>query len=224
MTDSDVDELTPANSFDEPRETIYHANTFPTPYTHHNESSSTSYISDLRSPRSGISHVDSTTSASTLVSESQEHDRQHDEEMEEAIRRSIKDASTGNKEDDEMLERAIRASVAQLEDHALETGDSREESRAIDAAMKASLKEGERLRIVRGKEDNGAQTAKESEHKKQEDEESMTAAVKASLKEHEERERERTEEEIVMAYVQKQSLMEEEHRKKMEGQNAKPAA
>ncbi|TKX25802.1 hypothetical protein C1H76_1948 [Elsinoe australis] len=240
-TPSDVDVLTPASSIDEPREAgLQHAHTF---------------------PQQPLSHQSSSTTTTTLARPAQEDE--HDEELELAIQRSIQEASTGNREDDEMLERAIRESVRQLEEHPLEMGEEDEESRAIEAAMQASLREAERLSGARrdvtgefggfggltgghsegevgdvkgaalgragvngdgsGQETGviapgGAQGQQEAE---EDDEQKLADAIRQSLQDHEARERERSEEEIVMEYVKKQSLMEEEHRKKMMGGEGK---
>ncbi|PNS21582.1 Sterol 3-beta-glucosyltransferase [Sphaceloma murrayae] len=218
-TPSDVDVLTPASSFEEPRE-LHHASTFP-----------------------GLTARSSETTV---------HRDTGDDDLERAIQRSIQEASTGNQEDDEMLERAIRESVRQLEEHPLETGEEEAESRAIEAAMQASLREAEKMgmerrdvtgefggfgtltggggeEVGRGKggvglgkagvdgDGRGQETGVIRPGEGEDEEQRLADAIRQSLQDHESREREKTEEEIVLEYVKKQSLREEEHRRNMTG-------
>ncbi len=181
-------------------------------------------------------------------------------DFEEAIKASVAATSKGDPEQDRMIEQAIRASVKELQS-AQKEGDDRD---AMQRAIQASVAEAPQMpkaqagaHDTHGKElelalqrsisahpdseqahpptgvdfdDSGVDTD-DDENMKLAIEKSKSASIKdpdvelptdedfqkaieTSKKEHEEGlSKQKTEEEIVMEYVKKQSLAEEEHRK-----------
>lgn len=154
-------------------------------------------------------------------------------EFEQAIHDSVAATSRGNPEEDAMIERAIRASVRELQ---RSQGSQLTSQEALDRAIQASIAEANRGRSAR--EEHPSQISDEdAEHQallekaiqeslalhqsKSEavdgvpgdDEEELKLAIQKSK---EELSRAKTEEEIVLEYVKKQSLAEEEHRKARE--------
>ncbi|KAF2155263.1 glycosyltransferase family 1 protein [Myriangium duriaei CBS 260.36] len=207
-TPSDVDMLTPASSFDEPRGQLHHASTFPAPH-HSRFAHESSGI-----PMAGRSSAFKSEDQLTVLEDDADHE--HDEELEAAIRASVAEASTGNTQDDRLLERALRASVAEIQLRPVEIEDHHdddEESRAIEIAMKASLQHAKQMEATPPDSSAHGVAAHANEQ-----EQHLANAIKQSLEDRENRERERKEEEIVMEYIKKQSLLEEQHRKAMAGQ------
>ncbi|KAI9703540.1 MAG: hypothetical protein M1820_005844 [Bogoriella megaspora] len=161
-------------------------------------------------------------------------------ELEEAIRKSVAETSRGDPEQDEMIERAIRASIAELE--RVETEDADDHEDAMKRAMHASLGEAQRYSESHHLADpdvteedleeamrrsmleshpphyNNGDSAIDREYEQAEEDE-LQKAIDASKAEHDDHEneitRQKTEEDIVMEYIKKQSLAEEEHRQAM---------
>lgn len=118
------------------------------------------------------------------------------DEMEEAIRRSVVETSQGNAEQDASIERAIRASMVSIEGRRAEGADDAE----LQAAMQASLSNAEAGRVS---------SRRESDEQAQ-----LEAVLQESRQAHHEAEAKRREaeheEEAVMRYVMKQTSVEEE--------------
>ena len=162
------------------------------------------------------------------------------EEFEQAIKASVAATSRGNSEEDLMIERAIRASIRELqrpEDSVLS------EQVALDRAIKASVAEAASER-ARGPKDGTLSPSDpeftailekslqaslhDSLHTTDtekfpqidpdtDNDEEVKRALEASKAAHEEHlSRTKTEEEIVIEYVKRQSLVEEEHKKAMQ--------
>jgi hypothetical protein len=161
-------------------------------------------------------------------------------DFEQAIKASVAATSRGDPKEDLMIERAIRASVRELQ---RPEGSALSEQEALDRAIKISAAEAAKERARSSNDSTLAssdseftailekslqQSLHDSLHttssEKQtridpdtnEDEE-VKRALEASKVAHEEHlSRIKTEEEIVMEYVKKQSLLEEEHKKAMQ--------
>jgi hypothetical protein len=143
-------------------------------------------------------------------------------ELEEAIRQSIAHSSRGNEEDDMMIDRAIRASISELK---RQQSIDIEEEEAEDEELKRVLTESAKLHRetvdgqgqesgVVGAAGVGARHGVE-EDEDEDEEEQLRRAMEESLKMDEEKEKERREEEIVLEYIKKASLAEEEFRRRM---------
>lgn len=162
------------------------------------------------------------------------------EEFESAIKASVAATSRGNPEEDIMIERAIRASVRELQASS-DSGSGVSEHDAMDRAIKASIAEANKGRNAR---DSSAEPLSDAEfnailekslqqslHDSQstgitledndvdtDDDEDMKRAIAASKTAHEQKAKDgKSEEEIVLEYIKKQSLAEEEHRKAVQG-------
>lgn len=156
-------------------------------------------------------------------------------EFEEAIQMSVAATSKGDPNEDALIEKAIRASVTELQ--ASKEGDDDE---ALQKAIQASVAEAashrsehQRPSLARKPteiadldfDDSGIDTdedenikialaSSEKLHSTEHRDEELDLALKASKEEHEEGlTKQKTEEEIVLEYVKKQSLAEEEYRK-----------
>jgi hypothetical protein len=170
-------------------------------------------------------------------------------DFEEAIRASVAATSRGNPEEDLMIERAIRASIRELQ-----RSDGPEpalsEQEALDRAIQASVAEAAGVRGRSSAEGDASphdaeyhalleksiqdslslQTSRAAERPQADidtdDDEDVKRAIEASKAAHtEQASKAKTEEEIVLEYVKKQSLMEEEHRKAhLERQKTAPDA
>jgi hypothetical protein len=179
--------------------------------------------------------ADDAETLTTISTAAEDH-----EEFEQAIKTSVAATSTGNPEEDIMIERAIRASVRELQRH---EDSALSEQEALDRAIKASVAEAASER-ARDPEDgtlspSDPQFTALLEHSLQaslhdslhttdtekfpqigpdtDDDEEVKRAIEASKAAHEEHlSRTKTEEEIVMEYVKRQSLVEEEHKKAMQ--------
>lgn len=212
----------------------------------------------------------------------------HDHDLNEAIRQSVMDSSTGDQEEDALIHRAIQASMAELQRQGpskstTTMGDTAEEEEQLRRAMEESMRsargahqsthehEGESSRIEMRDLDGGSssydylpppyesdvpavpprsprRTALAKQDVKREpprcevetgstlftpgdgsvkgsdaelaadhaeDEANLQRALEESMRQDEKSGRERTEEEIVLEYVKKQSLLEEEHRRRV---------
>jgi len=165
------------------------------------------------------------------------------EEFEQAIKASVAATSRGNPEEDLMIERAIRASVRELQHP---EGSALSEHEALDRAIKASVAEAARERALGPKDGTLnpsdpefttmlAKPLQPSFHDSlhttdteklpridpdTDEDDDVKRALEASRVSHEEHlSRTKTEEEIVMEYVKRQSLVEEEHKRaKQKGQ------
>jgi hypothetical protein len=210
----------------------------------------------------------------------------HDHDLNEAIRQSVMDSSTGDHEEDELIHRAIQASMNELQRGQAPTksiatmGSTTEEDeqlrRAIDESMRSARDTHESAHEVDGSssriemkdlEDDSTATYLPPPYESDvptvpprsprrtpvantdvkglppsygdedgstlcapsggpaaagsfsadhaDDEANLKRALEESMKHDEKSQRERTEEEIVLEYVKKQSLLEEEHRKRV---------
>lgn len=217
-------------------------------------------------------------------------DPTHDHDLDEAIRQSVMDSSTGDQEEDALIHRAIQASMAELQrgqgpaKSTTTMGETAEEEEQLRLAIEESMRsargahhsahehEGESSRIemrdldtgsssqdylpppyesdvpavpprsprrtavanqdVKGEPpvygDEGVSTScapgggppkgssdAELSADHAEDEANLQRALEESMRQDEKSGRERTEEEIVLEYVKKQSLLEEEHRNRV---------
>ena len=160
-----------------------------------------------------------------------------EEEFERAIQASIKATSKGNPEEDRVIERAIRASVRELQAHQAQLS----EEEALQRAIKASIDEAgmnnfdgasdsQRAEVLETAiqrslaESQAHPAAQDDDHfiiamqdNDESDDEEMRRAVAESKAQHDDIAKARREEDIVMEYIKKQSLVEEEHRKAMQG-------
>lgn len=134
---------------------------------------------------------------------------EHDEEMEEAIRRSVVETSRGSAEEDAEVERAMRTSVADLEAKKRAGADDDE----MQAAMAASIAEAQIGPDHARQDEAGAKSAasaRVAEVKGESDDQAEMSAAELAR-----------EEEVVMRYVMRQSLAEEEARQAREGTGGK---
>lgn len=169
--------------------------------------SSTSDLKNSRSP--AISRtLESGHSGSSYI------DAESAEEFEHAIKASVASTSRGDPEEDLMIERAIRASVRELQ----QSGSSAmSEQEAFDRAIRASLTESTDAAAGVPHVGDGAdatqetniaihdvETVKKADARPQ-DSHAFRADHKDSAL--------RTEEDIVMEYVKRQSLLEQEHKR-----------
>lgn len=168
------------------------------------------------------------------------------DEMEEAIRRSVAETSRGDPEEDAMVERAIRASMAELQlSHAGDHHEEDEDAEAIRRAMKASVAEAQKhaasgdvsneeleralaesmqqQQHAPEEEEHLERALAESQHPAMRDTQHLGGTTKEQFeaqqkqKPGEKTAQEKSEEQIVMEYVKKQSLAEEEHRRAVAG-------
>lgn len=168
----------------------------------------------------------------------------HNPDFEEAIKASVAATSRGNPEEDLMIERAIRASIRELQQpHG--SGPVLNEQEALDRAIQASVTEATRGRAhntdktTLSPSDADYDAALEKCIKESlllsqqnsrtdaggpldvdtDDDEDVKRAIEASKAVHEEHlSKVKTEEEIVLDYIKRQSLAEEEHRKALQEQ------
>ncbi|KAJ9668503.1 hypothetical protein H2201_001551 [Coniosporium apollinis] len=162
--------------------------------------------------------------------------------IERAIRASMAElqrppASDGNVDDEEALQRAIRASLTEAQAQ----GMSEQEKRALEDVVSKSVLEQRRARGSDSEWDSEPDTEDDEDVKRALEEslrhgapaaggadvpgdaqdEELRRAIEASQREDQQREeglkKQLTEEEIVLEYVKKQSLAEEEHRRAMLG-------
>jgi hypothetical protein len=190
---------------------------------------------------------------SPIIHATASHEGGHPD-FEDAIQASVAATSRGNVEEDQMIERAIRASVRELQGgQSSQLSDQETLDRAIQASIAASRSDAEGTR-AHDDEDAEHQEmlakaiqeslhhyqmggAKETEHmehvphislqdNEDEDDEEMKAAIQRSKEESGAQATHggMTEEEIVLEYVKKQSLAEEEHRKMLEGKKKEKEA
>jgi len=160
-------------------------------------------------------------------------------EFEQAIKASVAATSRGNPAEDLMIERAIRASVRELQ---RPEGSALSEQEALDRAIKTSVAEAASERALSSNDgtlspsdpeftailekslqqslhDSLQRTGPEKPAQIDPDteDEEVKRAIEASKIAHEEHlSRTKTEEEIVMEYVKRQSLVEEEHNKSLQ--------
>lgn len=140
---------------------------------------------------------------------------------------------TGDITDEEyqaLIEEAVRRSVMENTAQGRGRGD---DDGADNEQLRRAMEESGRHQATRGHEDDEAlrrAIAESQKHHRQasaagaEADEELKRALAESEKVHKERERERTEEEIVLEYIKKQSLAEEEHRQRLEKAKGKMAS
>jgi len=164
-------------------------------------------------------------------------------DFEQAIHTSVAATSRGDPEEDMMIERAIRASLRELQNA---QGSTISDEEALERAIKASVAEAARRHsadvtsLENSHEDDSEHRAllenaiqkslmeyqlpprteepievHDDDDVDTDEDEDVKLAIKNSKEE--EASRPKTEEEIVLEYVKKQSLAEEEHRRKIEG-------
>jgi hypothetical protein len=160
-------------------------------------------------------------------------------EFEQAIKASVAATSRGNPAEDLMIERAIRASVRELQ---RPEGSALSEQEALDRAIKTSVAEAASERALSSNDGTlspsdpeftailekslqqslhdslqRAGPEKPAQIDPDTEDEEVKRAIEASKIAHEEHlSRTKTEEEIVMEYVKRQSLVEEEHNKSLQ--------
>ena len=165
----------------------------------------------------------------------------HHLEFEEAIKASVAATSRGDPEEDLMIERAIRASIRELQ-RSDGSGPVLSEQEALDRAIQANVAEAARGRARSADEATLSSDAEynaalekciqeslllsqRSSHADDrgpldvdtDDDEDVKRAIEASKAAHEEQiSKAKTEEEIVLEYIKRQSLVEEEHRKALQ--------
>jgi hypothetical protein len=177
------------------------------------------------------------------VSSDPSMDPQH-EEFEQAIRASVAATSRGNPEEDLMIERAIRASVRELQSSS-GSSSTVDQHEAMDRAIQASVAEATKSRnhtttsdapsdsewnalleksIQQSLYDTGSPAPYQqgiqmtNADVDTDDDDDVKRAIEASKAVYEEdASNTKTEEDIVMEYIKKQSLAEEEHRKTLLG-------
>ena len=169
------------------------------------------------------------------VEETSTGNPREDELIERAIRASVAElrGSHGESGDDDVVARAVRASVAEVNRlrsertadskcDTVQTGDYDDQDLA--AALRASMHEHNGRVHETGEEnwdeDENIKLALERSRQLEtslpcQEDEALERALKESQEQEVAKQRQRTEEEIVMEYVKKQSLAEEEHRKKV---------
>ena len=132
-----------------------------------------------------------------------DEDNEPDRELEEAIKKSVAETSQGDSEQDAAVEQAIRASLHDLEMKRATGADDRE----LQQAMEHSLADAQRGRTL--ERESSQTTLVPEQHDKD-----LETALAESKSHHEEMEQAKTEEDIVMRHIMKQSLLEEEMKKK----------
>jgi hypothetical protein len=158
-----------------------------------------------------------------------------DEDVDRAIKESVAATSKGDKDQDQLIQRALKASVDELRQASAE-GD---EDEAMNRAIRASIEEANKFKGEKGQDhdeafdrqialaiqqslglDNPDIESDDDENMKaaiaqsREADPDLDAAIKKSLDDtNSQEEKAQEEERIVMEYVKKQSLIEEEHRK-----------
>ncbi|KAK4543906.1 hypothetical protein LTR36_004680 [Oleoguttula mirabilis] len=172
-----------------------------------------------------------------------------DDDLLEAIKLSVQETSRGDPEEDAAIERAIQASMAELQKDRSERGgrrggDDEDEhmrqalmasqaeadghghpdathDKELERVLAQSLKEQRRQRSGDGEWDSEPETGDDRGHvagtTKAEFERQQTQQVGG-----EKAQREKTEEEVVMEYIKKQSLLEQEHQQKSAGKRKAP--
>lgn len=171
------------------------------------------------------------------------------EEFEQIIKASVASTSRGNAAEDAAIERAIRASVRELQSAGLGLSEEEALQRALHAssvdvqpsrhnvhdnlerdreyeeelerALRESRIETEHTRQMdrHGKDASGEVLMVDNDVNSDDGEE-VRRALKMSKSANQAKQATRTEEEIVMEYVMKQSLLEEEHRRKVKSSTA----
>jgi hypothetical protein len=162
-----------------------------------------------------------------------------DPEFEQAIRESVKETSRGNPEEDVMVEAAIRASIRAMQERGigipqpdqvqpLPKKDEKDPAIFKDPEYQITDEQYQTLveqALQRSLEGQPPQADGPVAPAEEGDDGELKRAIEASMQDAQKQDSQRTEEDIVMEYVKKQSLAEEEFRKKQleGGQGAKPA-
>jgi hypothetical protein len=148
-----------------------------------------------------------------------------DAELEQAIRESVKETSRGNPEEDVMVEAAIRASIRAMREKDISIPQPEQvqappekdpsifkdpEYQVTDEQYQALVEQA----LQRSVEGHSQATHAPSSGK---DDNELKRAIEASMADAQKQNSQRTEEDIVMEYVKKQSLAEEEFREKHSG-------
>ncbi|KAL8853540.1 MAG: hypothetical protein Q9198_010973 [Flavoplaca austrocitrina] len=148
--------------------------------------------------------------------------------IERAIRASVTElqAASNSGDENKAIQRAIRASAAEATQarNAVVAGngpDSNEKGHELHQAVQRSMSlnyQGDRASEYEGGDDSGVDTDEDENIKtaierSRSDHHQPQGAVEQLPREGEHPHRARTDEEIVLDYVQKQSLLEEEHRR-----------
>lgn len=211
---SDADTLTPASPSNHPQKGhLAHASTFPAPrHSHMPHEHSGSPFSSNDNLKEVSEHPDV-----PVQGNEHEHGHEHDQELEAAIHKAVLDASTGNLEHDRLLESAIRSSVARIMEHHVDIDhhDDAEQSRAIEMAMSASVKQVEQRGWSSASHHHTHSISGEDEKYDKE----LAEVIKQSLAEQEKQDRQKRDEAIILEYTKRQSLLDEEFRKKMADNN-----
>ncbi|KAF2268199.1 UDP-Glycosyltransferase/glycogen phosphorylase [Lojkania enalia] len=216
-----------------PTRNIHHAATFP------QENPSAMDI-DLQAAEEEAERREFEQAIQASVAETSRGNPEEDEMIARAIRASVAEFERPDINEEEAMQRALKASI----DEATKSGATEEEQKMLEETLKRSLTETRHERddsyfewdssdteddedyqriIAESKELADLHQAHPQGFDEQTVDEQNEEALKKALEESERAEKERleqlekqkTEEDIVMEYVKKQSLMEEEHRRRL---------
>jgi hypothetical protein len=209
---------------------LAHASTFPQPHT-------------LHDPQDAADDADLEEAIRLSVAQTSQGNPGEDALIERAIRASVAELRRpvlDGEDEEAALQRAMRASISE----ASASGATEEEKRVLEEVLRKSLAETRRLHGSDSEWDSDLDTEDDENVKKalemskaadaaagaewmlkaggiEDEDEALRKAVEESRLEEERKtsalEKQKTEEEIVLEYVMKQSLVEEEHRRKMLG-------
>lgn len=160
-----------------------------------------------------------TADSSSIYSMSSE-----DAEFEQAIRASVKETSRGNPEEDVMVEAAIRASIRAMKEKGIsipqpeqvQAPPEKDPSIFKDPEYQVTDEQYQEL-VEQALQKSVENQAHGSHATSAGDDDEIKRAIEASMADVQKQDSQRTEEDIVMEYVKKQSLAEEEFRKKHPG-------
>lgn len=165
-----------------------------------------------------------TTTPRTADSSSVYSISSEDAEFEQAIRASVKETSRGNPEEDVMVEAAIRASIRAMKDKGIsipqpeQVQASPEKDPSIFKDPEYQVTDEQYQALVEQALQKSVEGQAQGLHPASAgDDDEMKRAIEASMADVQKVDSQRTEEDIVMEYVKKQSLAEEEFRKKHPG-------
>lgn len=143
--------------------------------------------------------------------------------FEQAIRDSVKETSRGNPEEDVMVEAAIRASIRAMQEKGISIPQpeqvdlpaEKDPSIFKDPEYQVTDEEYQALVEQALQKSMGGQPQEESgDPASQVDDSELKHAIEASMKDAQKHDSQRAEEDIVMEYVKKQSMAEEDYRTK----------
>ena len=137
-----------------------------------------------------------------------------DPSIDQAIKDSVAATSTGDAEQDAHIQRAIEASIDQLQQASIEGTDDE----ALERAIKASMDEMSKAHSDEDIEEQMARAVqkslRDSRRDDSDDDENIKEALRRSQTDNK-RNADNDEERVVMEYVKKQSLLEQEHKQNL---------